>query len=198
MMQTCFSQHQPVSEWSLRMDREALENISIRVVPQPQVPLPWNRDRHHKRPPSSNESTPIPAYRWLAGYVLDHKAALKSDSTLSGIPTPPATEGGCIYPSPSRIQDSIGKHLRSKRMDPYVDVQFTSLVHLHDTILATGGNHKSRGPQPKVFKERGTKLSVSGWRSKEIRHPPFILYRFLTSSTGITSEEYRWEVCTDY
>ena len=75
-------------------------------------------------------------------------------------------------------------------MDPYVDVQFPGLVHLPDTILATGGNHKSRGPQPKVFKERGTKLSVSGWRSKAIRHPSFILYRFLTSSTGITSEEY--------
>ena len=83
--------------------------------------------------------------------MVDYEASLELGSRLSGIPTPPPPPGGgWFYPSPARLEKSIGKYLTAHEMDPFVDVQFTGPFYHPKTILATSGRRECRGPRPEV------------------------------------------------
>lgn len=65
-----------------------------------------------------------------------------------------------------------------------------------DTIIATRGSYKYRGPLPEVVEGENEK-AVREWLEAKGNRPTSFACHFLTLSTGISKEEYRWEICLD-
>ena len=91
-----------------------------------------------------------PARRLLAGYVLDHKVAIKLSFTIAGKPIPPIPDDHYLYPRLSLIGTNIMKDLRSKGFDFRVDVRLTGTESPFSTILAAQGDYAFRGPPPEL------------------------------------------------
>lgn len=136
-----------------------------------------------------------PARRCLGGYVLNHKAAIKLGDALSGN-TAPVVEGRYHFYSPRFIQDNIRKDLRSRGLNFRVDVDLSGDELPVDTIIATRGNYKFRGPLPMLV-EGATEKPVREWLESKGNRPTSFVCHFPTLSAGITKEEYRWEVRID-
>lgn len=133
--------------------------------------------------------------RWLAGYVLNPNAALDLTSKLSGKPIPAAPEGGLVLPALTSIHGILEKHLRSKGIDPRVEVQFVGSMSLLETILATSGNRGGLKTEP--FKGKADE-AIREWLETNGNPRSFpISCHVLTSSKGVKPEEYRWEIHTD-
>ena len=67
-------------------------------TPGQRLPLP-------PYPPAKRE----PAHRFLAGYVLDNKVAVKLNRDIAGVAIPPAPESGYFFPLLPTIETSIRK-----------------------------------------------------------------------------------------
>ena len=82
-----------------------------------------------------------PAHHYLAGYIIDHKVALRLGVTLSGTPIPSAPDGHYLYPFPGLIEEKISLHLRSNGFHFNVIVEFSGARNPFDTIVTTHWNN---------------------------------------------------------
>ena len=109
---------------------------------QPIHPLP------HTKPLKPTQHGP--ARRYLAGYAIDHRVALKLEATLYGAPTPSVPEDHYLYPFPGFFEEKILIHLKSKGLHFNVIVELSGAADPFDTIIATRWKNKFRGPLPEV------------------------------------------------
>jgi hypothetical protein len=120
-----------------------------------------------------------PTCSFLAGYVLDHKVALKLHCTIVGIPIPPTPDDGYLYPLLHIIHTNITEDLKSKGLNFRVDVRFTGTGNPLSTILAAQGGYAFRGPLPKLT-EGDEEDAIREWlKTKVTRQRPFMLLSYL-------------------
>ena len=142
---------------------------------------------HHNQPAKRRQRMPV--RRCLAGYVLSHDIALKLASTLSGLPTYPTPNGHETRSFPISIEEKI----RNDGLNYRVEIFFNGPERSVDIVLATLRYYRFRGPLPEVVEGEQEK-ALREWLEAKGNLSKSLVYCFLTLSTGITREEYQWEV----